>query len=414
MMERRSGAWPLAAALLLITAAGGAAAQDNFCADAVEPGSGGPESWQWLGGQQEPSLQVLPPDVWNATLAAFQDRYLYNPAPGQEAWVPCIEDELLVSLDGCFQDGDGTLAYQLRVNLTCVHVEHTDAASFDALVLLEADGSTQVDFSSVVLQVDASHYSDQPCDDPLCAVCRAGPPAAAGQPPLPQVCDVCLLHFKVNSSTGRCEEPPAVPEAKGSAQIQESSSPAAAASSAQPAYSPQPYAVPSSTSPQLSPAMPASDTSIAVPGWFAKYCVPRSENCKQVDPRESPSKPCGQGWFIIAQESSSKFWCSRCSRPGCQDCARCYEEKGGCRGAQFCLAPCAAGSMWVQGSCLPCTELIAGCDLCERCTLGSSTALNKMCQVRGGGRSGVRCLRCKERQGWWWMGDGTARCRPLR
>lgn len=411
----RPGWWLLAAAALLLASAAETAAQDEFCADAVEPGSGEPGAWQWLG-DQEAGLQEtdLPSDVWNATLAAFDERFLYGTAPGEEAWVPCSEEELLATLDGCFQDGGEALAYQLRVNLTCQHAEHTDSASFDALVLLGADGSTQVNFSSVVLQVDASHYSDQPCDDPLCAMCRPGPPAAAGQPPLPQLCDLCLLDFKVNTATGRCEEPPAKAEAGADVGIQGASPPPASGS--QPAYSPLPYTgpVPASTGPQMSPALPAADTGPAQPEWFNKYCVPKSDNCKQVDPQEIPSKPCGQGWFIIAQESSSSFWCSRCSRPGCQDCARCYGDKNGCRSDQFCLAPCAPGSMWVAGGCPPCSELIAGCDLCERCILTRNLALNKMCQVRPGARSGVRCLRCKRAQGWAWMGDGTARCRPLR
>lgn len=58
--------------------------------------------------------------------------------------------------------------------------------------------------------------------------------------------------------------------------------------------------------------------------------------------------------------------------------ARCYGDKNGCRSDQFCLAPCAPGSMWVAGGCPPCSELIAGCDLCERCILTRNSALNKM------------------------------------
>lgn len=50
----------------------------------------------------------------------------------------------LLGAPSCSQDEGDALAYQLRVNLTCQHVEHTDSASFDALVLLGADGSTQV------------------------------------------------------------------------------------------------------------------------------------------------------------------------------------------------------------------------------------------------------------------------------
>lgn len=42
------------------------------------------------------------------------------------------------------QDAEDAVAYQLRVNLTCMHAEHTDSASFDALVLLGADGGSQV------------------------------------------------------------------------------------------------------------------------------------------------------------------------------------------------------------------------------------------------------------------------------
>lgn len=69
--------------------------------------------------------------------------------------------------------------------------------------------------------------------------------------------------------------------------------------------------------------------------------------------------------------------------------------------------PRLAGSMWVKGACPPCSELIAGCALCERCTLGSNAALNK----------GVRCG-----EGGWavyaWFADGmhassTDRTAPL-
>lgn len=107
-------------------------------------------------------------------------------------------------------------------------------------------------------------------------MCRPGPPAAAGQPPLPQLCDLCLLDFKVNTATGRCEEPPAKAEAGADVGIQGASPPPASGS--QPAYSPLPYTgpVPASTGPQMSPALPAADTGPAQPEWFNKYCVPKS------------------------------------------------------------------------------------------------------------------------------------------
>lgn len=53
--------------------------------------------------QGEAGLQDLLPDVWNATLAAFEQQYLYGPAPGEEAWVPCSGRDLEVAMDGCLQ-----------------------------------------------------------------------------------------------------------------------------------------------------------------------------------------------------------------------------------------------------------------------------------------------------------------------
>ena len=47
----RPGWWLLAAAALLLACVAETAAQDEFCADAVEPGSGEPGAWQWLGDQ---------------------------------------------------------------------------------------------------------------------------------------------------------------------------------------------------------------------------------------------------------------------------------------------------------------------------------------------------------------------------
>ena len=78
---------------------------------------------------------------------------------------------------------------------------------------------------------------------------------------------MCLLAFKVNPATGRCEEAPAIPEA-GSAAIQGASP--TPANGPPPAYSPMPY-VPASTGPMLSPAIPAGDTSLIKEDWFAKY-----------------------------------------------------------------------------------------------------------------------------------------------
>lgn len=41
--------------------------------------------------------------MWNLTLAAFDEQYLLDVAPGQAVWVPCSDEERMVTLDGCQQ-----------------------------------------------------------------------------------------------------------------------------------------------------------------------------------------------------------------------------------------------------------------------------------------------------------------------
>lgn len=96
------------------------------------------------------------------------------------------------------------------------------------------------------------------------------------------------------------------------------------------------------------------------------------------------------------------------------------------------LGPLDKQVQWGCGKILPCQKkgwpkgaaapLIA-CQGRTHCFHGSATQLDAharppasapQCQIRPGARSGVRCLRCKHWLGWAWMGDGTARCRPLR
>lgn len=69
-----------------------------------------PNTHRLLCPAQELGPQDLPPEVWNATLAAFDERYLYGVEPGSEAWVPCSEPERLAAVAGCVQVGAAAAA----------------------------------------------------------------------------------------------------------------------------------------------------------------------------------------------------------------------------------------------------------------------------------------------------------------
>lgn len=196
----------LAAMLLVATVA---AAPGDLCAEAAE--AGGAERGEW----EQLADGLLPEDVLNATLAAFEDEYVVNRTPGSPgAWVPCAEDERLADVEaGCQQARGGRRAaceccagllpacvgwgcslhvwaaaprlrppppspllsssrpmraplseplhamhrppasqleegggsrYQLRLNLTCLHAEHTDSAAFEVLVTQAPDGQLSV------------------------------------------------------------------------------------------------------------------------------------------------------------------------------------------------------------------------------------------------------------------------------
>lgn len=218
-----------------------------------------------------------------------------------------------------------------------MHSEHVDSAAFDVLVEVGADGSIQVNFTNVVLEVDASHSAQQACDDPLCTVCKPSPDTpVAGSPPLPQTCETCVLDFVVNSATKRCEPAVAAPFGITMAPPEDGGGGGGAAG----------------TQAATSPALPPP------PGWLEEWCqnpgagrrtamgmmdvlhalqhrthscmcgarlplaapLHDAANCKQVNPADSPTKPCGTGWFIINEDDPAAFWCARCNRPGCQDC----------------------------------------------------------------------------------------------
>lgn len=82
----------------------------------------------------------------------------------------------------------------------------------------------------------------------------------------------------------------------------------------------------------------------ACPQLRSQFCTGRHWLLRQVAGAEATVHPPShlqstamQGWFIIAQESSSSFWCSRCSRPGCQDCE--WREGAGRRRHPLCCLP---------------------------------------------------------------------------
>lgn len=105
------------------------------------------------------------------------------------------------------------------------HPAHVDSASFEAVVLLDADGelqvgaagaggrplawgwraallrrscrpssasplfrSLQVNISSVLMDIDRSHVNIMACVDPLCVVCGSSGEPLPGAPRLPETC----------------------------------------------------------------------------------------------------------------------------------------------------------------------------------------------------------------------------------
>lgn len=147
-----------------------AQADDEFCAEAVEPGAAAAGGWEMLDAPE------LPEEALNATLAALAAAYTpftsdlaTSDLPPKEMWPPgCEGDALSVELDGCRQvPEDGAEAgqrFQLRLALNCSHTGHWDSALVEATLEEAADGAWSANITAADFALDDSHSTVRaPC-----------------------------------------------------------------------------------------------------------------------------------------------------------------------------------------------------------------------------------------------------------
>lgn len=138
-------------------------------------------------------------------------------------------------------------------------------------------------------------------------------------------------------------------------------------------------------------------------------CKPWEAGCKD----EQFCLACGAGKLALAAGGRRRgpCWDARSFAgglaAGTTHCMRAAAASPCCRRpTPAAAAPAAGFAPQAPGACVACSDYVAGCASCERCTYREGDALwNQQCH------SGIRCLGCRKAQGWVPTGDGTARCK---